>query len=147
MGRVDRYETHVKPHLNYIAKWKVYKTEEQIAEMLGVSYSTFQKYKKQHDELNFVCLFGNKDKLDSIESAMTKRAEGYDYYEIREVIDKDGQIRELKTLKHVPADPRAAKWLHDLYDPNGELAFEVIKQKEELELKKNKDRREEEDNW
>lgn len=149
MGRADRYVTHVKPFLVDIGKWKTSKTEEQIAELLGISYATLQKYKKQHEELNNVLLFGNKKKCEEVESAMFKRACGYDYYEEKEVLDKDGQIITLRTKKHLPADPRAAEFIEKINNPNyhGEDAYTLQRQKEELELKKNKDRREEEDHW
>ena len=147
MGRIDRYETHVQPYLEYIAKWKVFMTEEQIAEVLGISYSTFQKYKKSHKELNDKCLFGNREKLEEVESAMYKRAIGYDYWEEKEAMTKDGEIVTLRTKKHMPADPRAAEFIDRNNNPNGTYANEVKKQQEELELKKNKDKREEEDHW
>lgn len=150
MGRISRYETHVEPFLDDIGKWKVSKTEEQIAEMLGISYASLQKYKKIYSELNEALLFGNKKKCDDVESAMYKRAKGYDYYEEKEVIDKNtGQIVTLKTKKHMPADPRAAEFIEKLNNPlySGESSYTMKMQAEELELKKKKDKREEENAW
>ena len=149
MGRADRYKTHVEPFLEDIGKWKVFYTEEQIAEMLGIAYSTLQNYKKLHKELNEVLLFGNKKKCNEVESAMFKRAIGYDYYEEKEVLDKDGQIVTLRHKKHSPADPRAAEFIEKINNIHyhGEDGPTIKRQQEELELKKKKDKREEEDHW
>ena len=45
-GRNDAYKDRIKPRFAEIADWKAKGlTERQIAKNLGVSYSTFNKYK------------------------------------------------------------------------------------------------------
>lgn len=39
-GRKSKYDTHIKPHLNWIEQMCQTMTEEQIAKSLGVSVST-----------------------------------------------------------------------------------------------------------
>lgn len=138
MGRADRYDTHVKPFLEDIAKWKTSMTEEQISEKLGIAYSTFQKYKQQHDELYQVCLFGNKNKCDEVWSAMYKRAIGYTEMIPKDVVDREGNVTTIMVAHHVPADVRAQL----IILANNEPSFhtddaEVLRLKKEIaELKK-----------
>ena len=50
-GRPQKYHDCVEPYLAEIKKMALTMTEEQIAKTLGVSYSSFRKYKGQHEEL------------------------------------------------------------------------------------------------
>lgn len=139
MGRADRYITHVQPYLEDIARWKTTMTEEQIADRLGIAHSTFQKYKQQHDELNQVCLFGNKKKCDEVWSSLYKRAVGYDIPQFKEVLDKDGTVRRLeKPPIHIPSDMKAAALILANHDPSFHVDdSEVLRlKKENAELKK-----------
>lgn len=138
MGRADRYDTHVKPYLADIARWKTTMTEEQIAEQLGIAYSTFQKYKQKHDELNQVCLYGNKKKCDRVWSSVQKKAEGYTELLPKEVIDKDGNIITVMVPHHVPPDMKAAALILANHDPSFHVDdAEVLRLKKEIaELRK-----------
>ena len=49
-GRKGKYETHIKPFLPAILEMRRTMTERQIAEKLGIAYSTFSKYKDQFPE-------------------------------------------------------------------------------------------------
>lgn len=149
MGRADRYKTHVEPFLEDIGKWKVFHTEEQIAEMLGISYATLQNYKKLHKELNDVLLFGNKPKIELAESALMKLAEGYTETTYKGALDKDGQIVNLPVEHHYPPSLAAIKEILRRYDQyyHNEDGLTIKRQQEEVELKKNKDRREEDEHW
>ena len=110
MGRDGRYDTHVKPYLEDIARWRTTMTEKQIAEQLGISKSTFQKYKQDYPELNEICKFGNKKKCDEVWSSLYKRAVGYDIPQFKEVLDKEGTVRRLeKPPIHIPPDINAIK--------------------------------------
>ena len=138
MGRADRYSTHVEPYLDEIAKWKTTMTEEQIAERLGIAHSTFQKYKQTHDELNQICLFGNKKKCDEVWSAVYKKATGYTELLQKEVLDKDGNIITVLIPHHVAPDMKAASLILANHDPSFHVDdAEVLKLKKEIaELKK-----------
>jgi hypothetical protein len=138
MGRVDRYSTHVEPYLDDISRWKTTMTEEQISDKLGIAHSTFQKYKQQHDELNRICLYGNKKKCDRVWSAVQKKAEGYTELLQKEVLDKDGNIITVLIPHHVPPDMKAAALILANNDPSFHVDdSEVLKLKKEIaELKK-----------
>lgn len=138
MGRADRYTTHVQPYLEDIARWKTTMTEEQIADRLGIAHSTFQKYKQQHEELNQVCLFGNKNKCDSVWSSVYRKAVGYTEYLQKEVLDKNGDIQTVTIPHHVPPDMRAAALILANHDPSFHVDdSEVLRlKKENAELKK-----------
>ncbi len=86
-------------------------TNEQIAAKLGVTATTFYNFQKKCTEFD-VFIHDNKLSFDiEVENALLKRALGYRYEEIviEEVLDKFGEIRELKKVvqKHMPADTTA----------------------------------------
>lgn len=50
-GRKSKYESHVKPYLEDIKKWrKGGATDEQICEVLGISTSSFYEYQNKYLE-------------------------------------------------------------------------------------------------
>jgi transcriptional regulator with XRE-family HTH domain len=62
------------------------KTDKEIAEKIGIGYSTYRKYKAQNSELKAAILQG-KDKMNqTVEQALYECAIGYTYYE--EVVSK-----------------------------------------------------------
>lgn len=95
-----------------IAAWKRNGlSEEKIAENLGISYSKFKAAKKDSvvcDALN-AALSGSKDLADfTVENSLYKRANGYDYEEVKETYDGHGNLikREVQT-RHVAPDTGA----------------------------------------
>lgn len=53
MGRPNKYETHIKPHLKQVAEWKKNgATDQQICEQLGVSMSVFYAAKAKYPEFS-----------------------------------------------------------------------------------------------
>lgn len=53
MGRPNKYETHIEPHLKQIAEWKKNgATDQQICEQLGVSMSVFYAAKAKYPEFS-----------------------------------------------------------------------------------------------
>lgn len=109
MGRKNKYETNVKPHLAEIPKWYETMTEGQIAAKLGVSSSSWENYKNTYPEL-LKCLRQGKDFLiEELKSTLKKKALGYDYTEIKEKSEQDehGELHVIErtvTIKHVPPD-------------------------------------------
>ena len=54
-GRKSKYDTHVKPYLDRIPKWRRNgMTEAQIAKKLGIAMSSFSLYKLKHPEFSEV---------------------------------------------------------------------------------------------
>ena len=86
-------------------------TEEEIAEKLGISVYTLSRAKKDpivKDGL-LAALSGSKDLADfTVENSLYKRANGYDYEEIKTIYDGNGHIlkREVQT-RHVAPDTGA----------------------------------------
>lgn len=83
MGRVNKYFTHVQPHLEEIKEWIVTMSEKQICQKLGVSVQAFQNYKNDFPELKEVMKTGRQDLVTELESALIKKAKGYDYVETK----------------------------------------------------------------
>lgn len=79
------------------------KTEEQIAELMGISKRTLYNWKKKEMPLLQALKVG-KDVADrQIENALFKSALGYDYEE--ETVTNDGRV--VKVKKHKPANTTA----------------------------------------
>ena len=109
-----KYETHVKPKLDLIAQWaRDGAIEQDIAKKLGVSESTFSGYKKEHPEL-METLTVNKEVADArVESALYKRATGYEYTETSKEVGPDG-VKIKTTVKQVAPDVTAQiYWLNN----------------------------------
>lgn len=86
-------------------------TDEQIAKNIGISTSTLYEWKKKYSEFSEALKRG-KEVIDrQVENALLKRALGYEYEEIKQIIEKDenGKDRKRieKTIKHVIPDVTA----------------------------------------
>lgn len=85
-GRKNRYETHVVPFFKAIAEWLANgATEKQIAEKLGVGYSTFNDYKVKYQELAELLEKGRRNLVAELRGTLVKRAMGFDYTETKTV--------------------------------------------------------------
>src|SRR5690625_4736703 len=117
-GRRSKYYTHVEPRLMEVEAWaRDGLTDEQIAKNLNVGVSTFHKYKNEFVEL-VESLKKGKEVIDiEVENALLKRAIGYEYEEVKTLIEEvDGKKKKKveKTTKHVPADVSAGIfWLRN----------------------------------
>lgn len=80
-------------------------TDKEIAEKIGIGYSTYRKYKAENAELKAVIASGKDKKNQLVEQALFKCCVGYTYQE--EVISKvkvqsqteSGQILESEDVK------------------------------------------------
>lgn len=109
MGRKNKYETHVQPHLEEIPKWYETMTEGQIAARLGVSSSSWENYKNAYPELMACLRKGKEILIDELKATLKKKALGYDYTEIKEKSEPDeyGEmvvVERTETIKHVVPD-------------------------------------------
>ena len=80
-GRKSKYDTHIKPHLNWVEQMCQTMTEEQIAKSLGVSVSTWCDYKNKHPELTETLKRGRQCLVADLRSALIRKAKGYEYTE------------------------------------------------------------------
>lgn len=145
MGRKNKYETNVKPHLAEIPKWYETMTEGQIAAKLGVSSSSWENYKNTYPEL-LQCLRQGKDFLiEELKSTLKKKALGYEYTEIKEKSEPDehGELHVIErtvTIKHVVPDLGSIhlllKNLDDTWHNDDKVTINL--KKEQMDLAKQK---------
>lgn len=120
----SKYESHVLPNLDKITEWaKAGATAKDIAAKLRIAYSTLRKYidlGQDGDErytalseaFTQACIVAD----EQIETALFKRACGYQYEELttEEKLDRNGTPHLLakKVIRDVPPDPTSAMfWL------------------------------------
>lgn len=109
MARPNKYETHVAPRLEEVKDWvRNGATDEEVAQKLGISYSTLKQYKKEFSAFS-ATLKESKEIVDGkAESALLKRALGYEYDEITQERAENGQLIVTKVVhKHVVPDVTA----------------------------------------
>ena len=117
-GRGSMWFTNVKPRLFEIRGWcRDGYTDIQMCEALGISTTTFCKYKHQHPSL-VQALKINKEIADlTIENSLFKRARGYSYMEVttKTKRDADGNVMHTTTdtvEKEYPPETKAIeRWL------------------------------------
>lgn len=138
-GRPALYDTKVRPHLKKIEQMRLQMSEEQIAKVLGVAYSTFRNYKNNYKELEDALERGTAELVCDLKSTMIMKAKGFEYEERKIIKNKNGQvIREEIYKKQALPDLGSLNLLLKNYDPehwaNDPQALAV--QRELLELKR-----------
>lgn len=92
-------------------------TDEQIANNMGIAAGTLYEWKKRFPEIDEAIKKGKRPVDLEVENALLKRALGYDYEEVKTLIEEvDGKKKKKveKITKHVPADVTAAIfWLRN----------------------------------
>ena len=151
-GRKSVYDAKIKPSFLEIAEWvRKGATEADIMKRLGVSHTTFNKYKNEKPELLEIIKKNRMDAVDKIENAMFTSATGElrkikKYAKCRHVEYEDGKrSREYETMEayeeevYIPPNTTAGiyllkHWAKDRGYTNDPLTLELKKQ--ELELRK-----------
>lgn len=143
MARPCNYNKLIEPYLDDIAQMALTMSEEQIAQTLGVGYSTFKRYKRDYKPLQDAVKRGRKVLVMELKNALIQKAKGFDYTETKEVkeINPDtGKLEITKTetvKKHTTPDVAAINLLLKNYDKenwaNDPQMLEL--RKKELELK------------
>lgn len=141
-GRKGAYETKIKPRFSDISEWlKHGATERQIAYNLGVSYSTFNKYKVEKSEFAELLKNGRQSLVLELRGALVKKALGFTYTEIKKYQKtENGQAVAYieETTKTAPPDVAALNLCLKNYDPddwaNDPQALAL--KREELELRR-----------
>lgn len=142
MGRNDKYETHVKPHLEDIKGWYELFTEEEIAEKLGVNVRTFANYKKRNPELREALIAGKRTLVFDLKNSLKKKAKGFTYEETKTSI-RDENGKEVKVIekfkRYSPPDPVAIhmllKNLDDTWRNDDKVTYDLKRERMELEKK------------
>ncbi len=83
-------------------------TDEQISHNMGIHPSTLYEWQKKYPEITEALKKG-KEVIDrQVENALLKRALGYEYEEVKQIIEKDDKGKDRKriekTVKHVVPD-------------------------------------------
>ena len=87
MGRKSRWSTHIEPKLDLIKAWYSDDCKEfEIATRLGVSISTFEKAKREHQILRECLLEARSDVNYKVQDSLKRNALG-------------GFLREQKIVK------------------------------------------------
>ena len=104
-GRKSKYDTHVKPYLNRIPKWRRSgMTEKQICRKLEVGVSTFNRYKGDFWELREALKNSKEELVENLEDSLYKRGIGYRYKETKIEKESDGRVKITETTKELPPD-------------------------------------------
>ena len=89
-GRKGKYDTHIKPFLEQIKKMlNEGASEKQVAESLGVSYASWNNYKRDYPELLELCNAPRTELVEELRSALVKKALGYSYEEKEQYIKQE----------------------------------------------------------
>lgn len=145
MARPSKYEKEVEPYLSQISKMALTMTEGQIAHTLGISLSSWKRYKSRYEPLKKALNEGRKDLVKDLKSTLIEKAKGFDYEEkkIIKQVNEVGElvvVREETYIKRATPDVAALNLLLKNYDKenwaNDPQAL-ALKEKE-LELKEKK---------
>lgn len=138
MARPNRYKRAVEPYLNRIGQMALTMTEAQIADTLGISLSTWKRYKKEFEPLRTILEKGRKELVEELKSTMITAAKGYHYDETKVIYEEGKPVRKEITTRYSKPDIAACNLLLKNYDKDNwanDPQYLKIKQ-EELELKK-----------
>lgn len=143
MARPNNYNKKVKPYLDDIAEMTCSMTDEDIAKELGIGYSTWCRYKKDYEELRGVLKGGRRKLVKDLKSTLIKKAQGFDYKEVKNIYELNEETGELEiikceeNIKRALPDVAAINLLLKNYDKenwaNDPQMIEI--RKKELELK------------
>ena len=136
-GRPNKYYTHVQPRLAEIETMCLNMTDKQIAETLGVAYSSFKEYKTKYKDLMAALKKGRETLVVDLKSTLINKAKGFSYEEKKTTIKGGFVVEEIIYTKYSPPDVAAINLLLKNYDRNNwandPQALEL--RKKELELK------------
>lgn len=89
-GRKGKYETHIKPYFPKIREWlDGGASEEQVAVALGISYASWNNYKRDYPELDEICRAPRVPVVLDLRSTLVKKAIGFTYEEKEQYIKQE----------------------------------------------------------
>ena len=124
MAGKTKYTTYVEPYLHEIKEWaRQGDTYKSIAKKLHIGYRTFIGYLERGEKgeepfLQLLQCFvrGEQDAIESIENALKKRAEGYQWEKVVKVYKRDKMTGEMclaeerHEMVDVPPDPTSIQF-------------------------------------
>lgn len=159
MARSDSYEEKINNSLELIEQWvEMGNTDKEIAEKLGMAYSTYRKYKSDSLALKGAIATGKDKANQEVEKSLLKKCLGYKYTEEiatkikEEVLSDDGKVilvkesvvvsaikkysgPDLGAIKFWLINKEKAKWKEDPHKVTNDRENIKIK-KEELKAKR-----------
>ena len=116
MGRIGKYESNVKPHLDKIKEWKRNgATDEQIAEQLEISQDTFYQYIKKYPEFAETVKKAKGEFVNELKNNLAELARKHKLTTKKTYIKHDEEGRKIQTVeiteKEVDADTAAIQIL------------------------------------
>lgn len=144
MGRKSKWESHIEPRLEEIAELYQEHDEAEIAAILGIGTTTWEKYKAERPELREALRKGKDILVRDLKESLKKKAKGYEYVETKEYIRKNGDGSESKVVerykKYAHPDLGAIHLLLKNLDPTWHNDDEATLQmkREHLEIEKKK---------
>ena len=95
-GRKNKYYTHVVPKFKIILAWRRRGlTLKEIAKNLGVGFSNFKGYIPTHPDLSDILNVGAEEACAEIENAVFRTAVGYEYVEVKTILEGAADPKEI----------------------------------------------------
>lgn len=154
IGRSDSYEDIIESSLDKIESWVQHgNTDKEIADKLGIGYSTYRKYKASNVALKGAIATGKDKANQEVEKALFKKCLGYKYTEEvatkvkEEVLADDGKtilVKENVIVKKVEkysgpdlgaqkfwlTNRQSIKWKEDPHKAANDKKLTKLKEKE-----------------
>jgi hypothetical protein len=116
VGRIGKYETHVKPYLDKIKEWKRNgATDIQICEQLDISQDTFYGYINKYPEFAEIIKNSKKEFVNELKGNLAELARKHTLTTKKTYIKNDENNKNVQTVeiteKEVDADPAAIQIL------------------------------------
>jgi hypothetical protein len=109
-GRPTKYKVEYVDKVLWMAR--AHRTEEEIAEELGIAVSTLNVWKDKYPDFSEALKEGKKEVDDQVEDSLFQRAVGYEYTETKTVTDNDGLERvEVVDKQRAPDVTAQIFWL------------------------------------
>lgn len=96
-GRPNAFKEKIEPRIEEIITWaKAGATNAEIAEALGVSYSTFTAHISKNTDFSDSLKQARLSGVPEVKLALYRRAVGFEYEEIKTSMkkDEDGEVRQ-----------------------------------------------------
>lgn len=90
--------------------------DRKIAEALGVSLTSFHRWKRKHPDFKAALKRSKAVANQEVENALFQKATGYSFDAERIVTTRD-EVHRVQVVEHVPPDTRAASWFLANRDP------------------------------
>lgn len=102
-GRSGKYNEWLKEdNLILLEAWaRDGLTDEQISHNIGINPKTLYEWKKKHDPISKALKRGKQVTDIIIENALFKSAIGYEYEEVKQIIEKDEMGKDRKRVEKI----------------------------------------------